>query len=166
MSKLQPSRPFFGVGPVPIIPHGFISIPVTFRTSENFRTESVLFDVVEVSLPFNVILGRPALYQFMAVAHYGYLVLKMPPPNGVLKIRGDREAGVSALEKLQALAAQHEAATELGSPDLAPLSSHQRGSSSAPRVQPSDKEDVPMNTVQIGADAAQITRIAGDLDSK
>jgi hypothetical protein len=35
----------------------------------------------------------------MAIAHYWYLVLKMPSPNDVLKIRGDRNAGVSALEK-------------------------------------------------------------------
>jgi hypothetical protein len=73
--------------------------------AENFRTESVLFDVAEVGLPFNAILGKPALYQFMTVAHYGYLVLKMPSPNGVLKIQGDRDAGACALEKLQALAA-------------------------------------------------------------
>jgi hypothetical protein len=44
----------------------------------------------------------------MAVTHYGYLVLKMPAPNGVLKIHKDCGAGVSALEKLQALAASHE----------------------------------------------------------
>jgi hypothetical protein len=100
MGKLQPSRPFFGVGPVSVTPRGYISVPVTFGTTKNFRTESVLFDVLEVSLPFNAILGRSALYQFMAVAHYGYLVLKMPSPKGVLKIRGDRDAGVSALEKL------------------------------------------------------------------
>jgi hypothetical protein len=104
MSKLQPLHPFSGVGPVPVILRGYISLPVTFRTFENFRTESVLFDITEVNLPFNGILGRPTLYQFMTVAHYGYLVLKMPSPNGVLKIRGDREAGVSTLEKLQALA--------------------------------------------------------------
>jgi hypothetical protein len=67
---------------------------------ENFRTESVLFDVTEVSLPFNAILGRPALHQFMTVAHYRYLVLKISSPNGVLKIRRDRNAGVSVLEKL------------------------------------------------------------------
>jgi hypothetical protein len=67
---------------------GCISLPDTFGTTENFRTESVLFDVAEVSLPFNAILGRPALYQFMAVAHYGYLVLKMLSSIGVLKIRG------------------------------------------------------------------------------
>jgi hypothetical protein len=50
----------------------------------NFRTENVQFEVVEVNLPFNAIIGRPALYRFMAVAHYGYLVLKMPSPVGVL----------------------------------------------------------------------------------
>jgi hypothetical protein len=104
MSKLQPSRPFSGVGPVPVIPHGCISLPVTLRMPEDFRMESVLFDIVEVSLPFNAILGRPALYQFMALAHYGYLVLKMLSLNSILKIHGDRNAGVSALEKLQALA--------------------------------------------------------------
>jgi hypothetical protein len=71
MGKLQPSRPFSGVGPVSVTLCSCISLPVTFGTTENFHTESVLFDVAEVSLPFNAILGRPALYQFMAVAHYG-----------------------------------------------------------------------------------------------
>jgi hypothetical protein len=103
MLKLQPSHPFSGVGPIPIIPRGCISLPVTFGTPVNFRTKSILFNVAELSLPFNA-LGRPVLYQFMVVAHYGYLVLKMPSPNSVLKIRGDRDVGVSALENLQALA--------------------------------------------------------------
>jgi hypothetical protein len=49
--------------------------------------------------------------------------LKMPSPNGVLKIHGDRDAGVSTLEKLQALAVEHEAAARPGSMDQAPLSS-------------------------------------------
>jgi hypothetical protein len=153
VSKLQPSHPLSGVGLVPVIPRGCISLPVTFGTPENFRTESVMFDVMEVSLPFNAILVRPALYQFLAVAHYGYLVLKMPSPNDILKIRRDHVAGLSALEKLQALAAQHEATTGPGSPDLAPSSPRQRGSSLAPRVQPSDKEDVHVKTVQIRANA-------------
>jgi hypothetical protein len=134
MSKLQPSCPFSRVGPIPFIPCGCISLWVTFGTSENFRMDSVLFDLAEVSLRFNAILGRSALYQFMAIAHYGYLVLKIPSPNGVLMIHGDHDVGVSTLEKLQALAAQHEATTGLGSPDLSPLSSRQHGSSSAPRV--------------------------------
>jgi hypothetical protein len=62
MSKLQLSHPFSGVIPILVIPRGCISILVTFRTPENFRTESVMFNVIEFSLPFNAILGRPALY--------------------------------------------------------------------------------------------------------
>jgi hypothetical protein len=58
-------------------PLGSITLPVTFGTEENFRTENVQFDVAEVNLPFNAIIGRLALYRFMAIAHYGYLVLKM-----------------------------------------------------------------------------------------
>jgi hypothetical protein len=85
---------------VSVMPRGCISLPIKFGTARSFRTESVPFDVAEVSLPFIAILGRPALYLFMAVTHYGYLVLKMPSPNGVLKIQGDRQVGACALEKL------------------------------------------------------------------
>jgi hypothetical protein len=90
----------------------------------------------------------------MAVAHYGYLVLKMPFPNGVLRIHGDYNACVSALKKLQVLAASREAAAELGGQEQIPLSSCQRCSTSAPRVQPLDNEGVPVKIVQIGADVA------------
>jgi hypothetical protein len=93
------------VVPVSVMLSGCISLLVTFGTTENFCTDSFLFDVTEVSLPLNAILGRPALYQFMVVAHYDYLVSKMPSPGGVLKIRGDRDASASALEKLQSLVA-------------------------------------------------------------
>jgi hypothetical protein len=124
MLKLQPSRSFFEVGLVSVMLCRCISLPITFGTPENFRTESVLFDVADVSLPFNAILDRPVLYQFMVVDHYGYLVLKMPTLDGVLKIRGDRDAGVSTLEKLQALAASREAAVGSGDQDLTPSSLH------------------------------------------
>jgi hypothetical protein len=70
-SRLGPSRPFSGVGPQSVYPLGSIALPVTFGTEENFHTESVQFDVAEVNLPFNVIIGRPTLYRFMAIAHYG-----------------------------------------------------------------------------------------------
>jgi hypothetical protein len=55
---------------------------MTFETPANYCPESAIFDVAEVSLPFIAILGSPALYQFVAISHYGYLVLKMPSPNG------------------------------------------------------------------------------------
>jgi hypothetical protein len=95
-SWLGPSRLFSGVGAQPVYPLGSITLPVTFGTEENFRTENVQFDVAKVNLPFNAIIGRPALYRFMVIAHYGYLVLKMPSTAGVLTVQGDRAAVWSA----------------------------------------------------------------------
>jgi hypothetical protein len=57
------------VGPQPVYPLGSIALPVTFGAEENFRTENVQFDVAEVNLPFIAIIGRLALYWFMAIAH-------------------------------------------------------------------------------------------------
>jgi hypothetical protein len=100
MPKPSPSRSFLGVGLASIIPHCSISLPVTFRMPENYHIESIVFDIAEVNLPFNAIIGRPALYQFTAITHYGYLILKIPSPNGIINIRGDRSTGISVLEKL------------------------------------------------------------------
>jgi hypothetical protein len=110
MSRLAPSCPFSRVGLGSIIPHGSISLLVTFGTPENYCTDGVIFDISEVNLPFNAILGRLALYQFMTVAHYGYLVLKISSPNGVIKVCGDHFTAVSMLEKLQLLVVAQEAA--------------------------------------------------------
>jgi len=41
-----------------------------FGGHNNFRTESVMFDVAHFDLPYNAILGRPALTKFMAAIHY------------------------------------------------------------------------------------------------
>jgi hypothetical protein len=114
MSRLAPSRPLLGVGLDTIIPCGSISLLVMFRAPENYRTKSIMFDIAEVNLAFNVILGRPALYWFMHVAHSEYLVLKMPSPNDIIKIRGDRSTDTFALEKLQALAVAQEVAASHG----------------------------------------------------
>jgi hypothetical protein len=70
-SRLGPSRPFSGVGAQPVYPLGSITLLVTFGTEENFRIENVQFDVAEVNLPFNAIIGRPALYRFMAERELG-----------------------------------------------------------------------------------------------
>ena len=53
-------------------PRGKIMFPVTFGTRENYRTESVMFDVADISLPYNGLIGRPALAKFMAVTHHAY----------------------------------------------------------------------------------------------
>jgi hypothetical protein len=104
MFRLAPSRPFSGVGLGSIILYGSISLLMSFGMPDNYRTKSVIFDIVEVNLPFNAILGRSTLYR----------ILKMPSPSGIIKVCGDRSVGVSALEKLQALVADQEAATGHG----------------------------------------------------
>jgi hypothetical protein len=162
-SRLGPSHPFSRVGPQPVYPLGIITLPVTFGTEENFRTENVQFDVAEVNLPFNAIIGRPTLYRFMAIAHYGYLVLKMPSPAGVLIVRGDRATAVAAVEKLHALAAEA-AHPDDGGRD--PSTSGTKATAKVPKVRSSGADDVPVKAIRLTADSTQTTRIAGDLDEK
>jgi hypothetical protein len=163
-SKLDPSRPFSRVGPHPVYPVGTISLPVMFGTEENFRTENVQFDVAEVNLPFDAIIGRPALYRFMAVAHYGYLVLKMPSPAGVLTVLGDRTAAVAAVEKLHALAVGLVPTTSAEGSD--PSSSRAKALARVPKVRPSDTDGVPVKTIQVGTEPSQTTCIGGNLGEK
>jgi hypothetical protein len=143
-SRLGPSRPFSRVGPQPVYPLGSITLPVTFGMEGNFRTENVQFDVAEVNLPFNAIIRRPALYRFMAIANYGYLVLKMSSPAGILTVRGDRTAALAAIEKLHTLVA------EIARPDdggRGPSASGARAPSKAPKVQPSGADGGPAKTI-------------------
>jgi hypothetical protein len=150
-SRLGPSHPFSGVGPQPVYTLGSIALPVTFETEENFRTENVQFDVAEVNLPFNAIIGRPTLYQFMAIAHYGYLVLKMTSPAGVLTVRGDRAAVLAAVEKLHALAAETARPNDGGRD---PSTSGTKAPTKVPKVQPSGVDDGPVKAIQVGADSS------------
>jgi hypothetical protein len=149
-SRLGPSRPFSGVGPQPVYPLGSITLPVTFGTEENFRIENIQFDVAKVNLPFNAIIGRSALYRFMAIAHYGYLVLKMPSPAEVLTVRGDRPAALAAIEKLHALAAETARPDDTGRD---PLTSCTKTPAKVPKVQPSGADGVPIKTIQLSVDS-------------
>ena len=45
---------------------------MAFGTHDNFRMELVNFDIAHNGLPYNAILGYPALAQFMAVTHPAY----------------------------------------------------------------------------------------------
>ncbi|XP_025815539.1 uncharacterized protein LOC112892622 [Panicum hallii] len=88
---LTPSKaPFCGIVPGnAATPNGSVTLPVTFGTKENYRTEYIKIEVVNFESSYHAILGRPALEKFMAVPHYVYLLLKMPGKIGVLTFRGD-----------------------------------------------------------------------------
>nr|CAE01788.1 OSJNBa0039K24.7 [Oryza sativa Japonica Group] len=96
-SELKPSNaPFHGVIPgLSATPLGQITLPVTFGTRENFRTENISFEVADFETAYHAILGRPALAKFMAVPHYTYMMMKMPGPRGVLSLRSDIKQAVT-----------------------------------------------------------------------
>jgi hypothetical protein len=91
---LMPTRPFSGVTLGTTIPIGQVCLPVTFDTHENYRTELIDFDVAHIDLPYNAILGYPALAKFMAVTHHAYNLVKLPGHNGTITIHGDMKAVV------------------------------------------------------------------------
>jgi hypothetical protein len=82
--------PFHGIVPGAVAtPVGHISLLVTFRTQENFCIETIQSEVTNFETTYNTFLGLPALYKFMAIPHYAYLVLKMQGQCGVISIKGD-----------------------------------------------------------------------------
>jgi hypothetical protein len=84
------SIPFYGIVPgKAVMPLGQVTLPVTFRSPANYRTEFIKFEVADFESSYHAILGRPALVKFMAIPHYPYLLLKMPGPHGVLSLRGN-----------------------------------------------------------------------------
>nr|CAD40917.1 OSJNBa0088K19.3 [Oryza sativa Japonica Group] len=96
---LRPSQPIIGVTPGHTWPLGHIDLPVTFGGSANFRTERVNFDVADLSLPYNAVLGRPALVKFMPAVHYAYLQMKMPGPGGPISVHGDLKVALACMEQ-------------------------------------------------------------------
>jgi hypothetical protein len=67
---------------------GRVQLEVLFGEKDNFCREPIWFEVVDLSSPYHVLLGCPALAKFMAVPHYAYLKTKLPGPHGVITITG------------------------------------------------------------------------------
>ena len=79
-------------------PIGQVRLPVTFGERNNYRTELIDFDVAHIRLPYNAILGYPALAKFMAVTHHGYNILKMPGSSGIITVPCEERDAVCSLE--------------------------------------------------------------------
>jgi hypothetical protein len=96
--RLMPTRPFFGVTSGTTIPIRQVCLPVTFGTCENYHTELIDFDMAHIDLPYNAILGYPALAKFMVVTHHAYNLVKLPGRNGTITVHGDEKVAVCSLE--------------------------------------------------------------------
>ena len=86
---------------------------VTFGRDLNYRTEKIVFDIVDLPLSYNGILGCPSLAKFMAASHYAYNNLKMSGPLGVLTIPSDEKDAIICVDKMYRDAVAAEAATVL-----------------------------------------------------
>ena len=79
-------------------PLGQVRLPVTFGKRNNYRTELIDFDVAHIRLPYNAILGYPALAKLMVVTHHGYNVLEMLGSGGVITVPCEVKDVVCSLE--------------------------------------------------------------------
>ena len=61
LERLSLSKPFSGVGGDTAHSLGQIRLPVTFGTHDNYRTELIDFYIARTDIPYNAILGYPAL---------------------------------------------------------------------------------------------------------
>ena len=80
-------------------PIGQVRLPVTFGERKNYRTKLIDFDIVHIRLPYNAILGYPALAKFMVVTHHGYNVLQMPGSGGIITVPCEERDVVCSLER-------------------------------------------------------------------
>ena len=104
---LEETGTFQGVNPGRSQPKGKVTLPVTFGSELNYRTERIVFDVAEIPLPYNGILGRPALAKFMAASHYAYNMLKMPGPMNIITVPSDKKDALICAANFTAKQLQH-----------------------------------------------------------
>jgi hypothetical protein len=104
--QLKPTKlTFHGIVPRhSCTPMGRIQLEVLFREKDNFRHEPIWFEVVDLNIPYHVLLGHPALAKFMAVSHYVYLKMKLPGPRGVITITGCYKKSMECMKASSKLA--------------------------------------------------------------
>ena len=116
----MPNRPFSGVIEGLTTPLGQVRLAVTFGTQANYRIELIDFDVAHIGLPYNAILGYPALAKFMAVTHHAYNLVKLPGSGGTIVIRGVVSDALYAAQAAYKAAAVASPADEDEEPLLSP----------------------------------------------
>jgi hypothetical protein len=86
------THPLCGFGGRQIAALGKITMPVTFGFVHDTRTEQVVFGIVDMEYPYNVIIGHGTLNAFEAILHPTYLCMKIPSKQGPIAIHGSQES--------------------------------------------------------------------------
>jgi hypothetical protein len=93
--RIGPSQGFRGK-PIKLV--GKVSLAISFRDLDNARTETLTFDVVDISHPYLAIFGRGFMNKFDAVIRQQFLCMKIPVPKEVITVLGDQQE-VKNIEK-------------------------------------------------------------------
>jgi hypothetical protein len=167
LDQLWPSTtPFHGVAPGKRIqPLRQIDLSVWFVTPDNFRKETLTFEVVGFRGAYHAILGRPCYAKFMAVPNYTYLKMKMMGPKGVITMGSSTEhafdCDVECVEHAEALALDEALAAsmeKLVNEDLDSAAKHAGSFVAAEQT-----KEVPLDPV---APEGKVLRVSSTLDPK
>ena len=73
-------------------------MPVSFEERERVRTETIMFDIINMDYLYTSIFGRGFTNKFEVVIKQSYLCMKMPSPFGTITIHGDHLSPTRRIE--------------------------------------------------------------------
>jgi hypothetical protein len=89
-------HPFYGGVPgKKSTPLGWVTQLVISGDASNYRTETFIFEMVDFSRPYPVILEWPCYVMFMAILCYAYLKLKIPGPARVITVEAKAQQALN-----------------------------------------------------------------------
>ncbi|XP_050217487.1 uncharacterized protein LOC126668324 [Mercurialis annua] len=92
--------PLSGLGGPSINPLGSISLEVIIGPELGIKKKVMsLFNIVDMELTYNAILGRSFLYDSAAVTHIRALAMKVPTEKGVITLRDDQNIAKKCYNK-------------------------------------------------------------------
>jgi hypothetical protein len=172
--RLMPTRPFFRVTEGSTTPIEQVRLPVTFGTRDNYRMESLDFEVAYIARPYNAFLGYLALAKFIAATHHSFNVLKIPSTNGTITVRCNKKDALRLVEHVyreastmfpadedllehsgdlmrkKQLVSQERAAAKKAALQLFPLGLSKKGPTASPSAKESEDLVHPMLDMSIG----------------
>jgi hypothetical protein len=167
LDQLRPSTTsFHGVAlGKRVKPLGQIDLLVWFGTLDNFRKETLNFEVVGFRGAYHAILVWPCYAKFMAVPNYTYLKMKMSGPKGVINVGSSIEhvfdCDVECVEHAKALALDEalvESMEKLVNEDLDSTAKHAGSFEAAEQT-----KEVPLDPA---APKGKVLRVSSTLDPK
>ncbi|KAL5733796.1 hypothetical protein ACOSP7_031657 [Xanthoceras sorbifolium] len=91
IEQLQPARYYIrGIGGHQTKPLGQIDLPVCFGSRPKTRSLWVTFQVIDIPFPFNMLIGRPTIYDMRAVSSVYCMKVNFPTENGEGEMKADQ----------------------------------------------------------------------------